>query len=448
MCVVRECSVAASSGCGLSVGLLLDCDVLKQVALRCFPLATEESYSEMSPEEMLVLLSPHLAGAGITRVANVTGLDHVGIPVVLVTRPNSRSLSVSQGKGVTLAAAKVSGVMESLEQHHAEHVDHPLHLASYRERANRTRTADVALLPRARPIFDESSRLLWVTARHHLSGEGVDVPYELVHLDLTEPLPEGSGWFALGSNGLASGRTFEDAVSHALLELIERDCLALFYLLTATEQAARRLRLDSVGDEVCRELLERFANAGIGVAVWSISSDLAVPAFLCSVAELDVDLQRPVGTARGYGCHPDAAIALCRALTEAAQSRLTRIAGSRDDIQPEDLRAIRSSESIVQQLAHVQHESAAPLRFSDIGSHSFEDASRCLSWTCGRLIEKGFSEILTVDLSRGDLPVAVARVIVPGLEGFPDSPTYVPGPRARSRGAPMGERRDAGPSVA
>ena len=36
---------------------------------------------------------------GITRVANVTGLDHIGIPVVMVTRPNSRSISVSQGKG-------------------------------------------------------------------------------------------------------------------------------------------------------------------------------------------------------------------------------------------------------------------------------------------------------------------------------------------------------------
>jgi len=51
---------------------------------------------------------------GITRVANVTGLDHVGIPVVMACRPNARGLAVSQGKGLTLDAAKASAVMESI----------------------------------------------------------------------------------------------------------------------------------------------------------------------------------------------------------------------------------------------------------------------------------------------------------------------------------------------
>ena len=52
---------------------------------------------------------------GITRIANVTGLDRTGIPVVMVVRPNARSVAVSQGKGLTLAAAKASGVMEAAE---------------------------------------------------------------------------------------------------------------------------------------------------------------------------------------------------------------------------------------------------------------------------------------------------------------------------------------------
>ena len=38
-------------------------------------------------------LVPHLARMGITRVANVTGLDRVGVPVVTVVRPNARSLA-------------------------------------------------------------------------------------------------------------------------------------------------------------------------------------------------------------------------------------------------------------------------------------------------------------------------------------------------------------------
>jgi YcaO-like protein with predicted kinase domain len=70
---------------------------------------------------------------GITRIANVTGLDSVGIPVVMVCRPNSRSLAVSQGKGLDLTAAKASGLMESIETYHAETITFPLRLCSHEE---------------------------------------------------------------------------------------------------------------------------------------------------------------------------------------------------------------------------------------------------------------------------------------------------------------------------
>lgn len=59
---------------------------------------------------------------GVTRIANVTGLDFVGVPVVMVVRPKSKSLSVSQGKGLSLDAAKASGLMESIELYHAENI--------------------------------------------------------------------------------------------------------------------------------------------------------------------------------------------------------------------------------------------------------------------------------------------------------------------------------------
>ena len=48
-----------------------------------------------------------------------------GVPVVTVVRPNARSLAVSQGKGLTLAAAKVSAIMEAAELYHAETVSGP-----------------------------------------------------------------------------------------------------------------------------------------------------------------------------------------------------------------------------------------------------------------------------------------------------------------------------------
>lgn len=85
----------------------------------------------ISPEETFYSFSRFMAAMGITRIANVTGLDSIGIPVVMVCRPNSRSLSVSQGKGLDLPLAKVSGLMETVEQYHAERIHLPLKFGSY-----------------------------------------------------------------------------------------------------------------------------------------------------------------------------------------------------------------------------------------------------------------------------------------------------------------------------
>jgi ribosomal protein S12 methylthiotransferase accessory factor len=73
------------------------------------------THRHVGPEQTLARVRPFLGRMGITRVANVTGLARIGIPVVQAVRPNSRSLSVSQGKGLTLAAAKASALMEAGE---------------------------------------------------------------------------------------------------------------------------------------------------------------------------------------------------------------------------------------------------------------------------------------------------------------------------------------------
>ena len=56
----------------------------------------------VDPAATLARVLPLAPRMGITRVAVLTGLDVLGIPVVAATRPNSRSIAVHQGKGVTL----------------------------------------------------------------------------------------------------------------------------------------------------------------------------------------------------------------------------------------------------------------------------------------------------------------------------------------------------------
>src|SRR3954471_5076631 len=109
---------------------------------------------------------------GISRVANVTGLDSLGIPVVMVCRPNSRSLAVSQGKGVDLLSARVSGLMESAELYHAETAVIPLRLAAYEELRYQFRTVDVDQLPRrSNSRFHRNLRLPWCEGHDLLTGQ-------------------------------------------------------------------------------------------------------------------------------------------------------------------------------------------------------------------------------------------------------------------------------------
>lgn len=383
-----------------------------------------------SSEQTLAAIWPLLGTFGITRVANVTGMDAVGIPTIMVTRPNSRSLSVSQGKGADLVSAKVSGIFESVEQWHAERIDLPLRLARADELP---RVADVHRLPGYVEEYDSSVRLLWIEGHELGSARDCFVPFEMVQLDFTLPLPAGSGCFMPGSNGLASGNSVVEAAVHGVCELIERDALTLFYGMSWDEQWQRRVDLDSIPDETNRELLRAFDAAEIDVAVWDIQSDVGVPAYLCSILERSRDPFRPVGLARGSGAHVDASTALTRALTEAAQSRLTRIVGTRDDIQSVDFERLRTQAKFEDGRRQLAAPGRPPCAFrgSTERRATFEED---LSWLRDRLAQVGMDELIVVDLSRTGLPIAVVRVLVPGLEALCEVPGYRAGERARAAG--------------
>ena len=391
------------------------------------------THRAVTPEETLERVRRLMPVLAITRIANVTGLDTIGIPVAMVFRPNARSLSVSQGKGLTLAAAKASGLMEALELAHAESVELPLRHATLNELRFSVPLVDVAALPRLSvSTFHGDMRTLWVAGQELLGGGPAWVPYEMVHMDYSLPLPQGSRSFLMSSNGLASGNHPLEAVSHAVCELVERDATTLFRLSSPAEQARARVDLSTVEDSACREVLEKYERAGVEVAAWEITSDVGIPAFSCTIVDREPDPSRPIGPMGGIGCHPSRAIALLRALTEAAQSRLTVISGARDDVthSPEgpegDLAAAR------RRLAALAAEQ--PTRsFHQAPDHDAESFDEDVAWELERLRAAGFKQVVAVDLTRPVFGVPVVRVIIPGLEPLNDIPGYVPGERARRR---------------
>ncbi|MEI9936870.1 MAG: YcaO-like family protein [Pseudomonadota bacterium] len=386
-----------------------------------------------SPSVTLDRVSAIARSFGITRVANITGLDVIGIPVVSVVRPNSRSLAVAQGKGVDLIAAKVSGLMESIENYHAENIRKPLRLESERQiRAQGGRVIDVDGLPRvAGGIYDSDARFLWVEGHEILGRERAWLPFEVVHADYVVPLASNSGAFLLSDSGVASGNHVLEATSHAICELVERDANTLWHYRTSAEKASSRIDLDGVDDAACRWALTRFAAAGVAVGVWEVTSDVGIPSFLCLIADHSPDLFRPLGAMFGSGCHPCREVALFRALSEAAQSRLTVISGSRDDLGLAVYRRGLDLDEVAKALATTTTSGARP--FSSVPTFDGDSIEEDVAWELEQLKSAGIAEVVAVDLTLKEFGIPVVRVVIPGLESMCDAPGFVPGRRLRTR---------------
>ena len=119
----------------------------------------------------------------------------------------------------------------------------------------------------------------------------------------------------------------------------------------------------------------------------------------------------------GMGCHPDRNIALCRALTEAAQSRLTMIIGSRDDA-GRTLYA-RAAESDRAARERQRFERAVPGRSMDeVPTWSSDDLAEDGRWVLSRVRDGGFDQVLAVDLTMPELGIPVVSVIIPAADSM------------------------------
>jgi ribosomal protein S12 methylthiotransferase accessory factor len=151
--------------------------------------------------------------------------------------------------------------------------------------------------------------------------------------------------------------------------------------------------------------LDLFADAGISVQMWDMTSDVGVPVYYCSIKEAN-----PFGaiqTFGGSGCHLSKEIALSRALTEAAQSRLTFIAGSRDDLFPDVYEPAPNTPSVAATSPTLDFRT----RKSPCLGATFEED---LATTLDLLSAAGFPHVIAVDHTKPEFGIPVVAIVVPG----------------------------------
>ncbi len=377
----------------------------------------------VSPEATLERVQGLFGHVGLTRLADVTGLDAVGIPVVLSVRPQSGYLSVDGGKGFTLAAARASAAMECFERHAGEQTPLERFTATWSELPAGARIAAEDLPLSRNSLFSPRLPESWVWAEP-LAGSGrVAVPSVMVALERHRHRRSSVLPFHFSSNGLNSGNTKSEAVVGALYEVIERDATTCTKSSWTIPGRMRRVDLATAASEDVAELVRRVHAAGLEVVVVDCTVDTDVPTFCAYLC----DLGNPaMGVYHGYGTHLDPEVAVIRAICEAAQGRLVFIAGSRDDSFRHHRRLHRTYAEAHRLLLGLP--AVVDLRdYPDDSGPTFEADGRTL---LARLEAIGARQVLAVDLTHPDVGVDVFRVIVPGLEGYMLE-DYAPGRRSR-----------------
>lgn len=381
-----------------------------------------------APQETLADYGRFMPRMGITRLANVTGLDRIGLPVCVAVRPNSRALSTSQGKGETLEAAKVSALMEAIESWHGERIDQPVRVASYRELSQQALVAHPAELPlRADAPWADERPIEWIAGEDLFTHQPCWLPLDTVCTSFVEGVGR-RPLFVKSTNGLASGNHPLEAVVHALFEVIERDALTLWSL---QPEAARRegwVDPSTVDDAPLQAVFATLQDKGIRMLLEDVTSDLGVPVFSCTLVDDPASAHwRAIPKIVGHGCHFDPVVALSRAVHEAIQSRVTVIAGSRDDLFPRDYLNAAGREDHARLVEDARQARRPFRRADDAPQPAFEhDLQRLLDL----LQARGIRQVVAVNLQRADIGIPVAKVVVPGLEPV-RTPWWQPGARAR-----------------
>ena len=266
---------------------------------------------------------------GITRIANVTGLDRIGIPVVMVVRPNARSVAVSQGKGLTLAAAKASGRdgggrALARGAHHEAAEARELRRDASRAPGRRPGPASARARRRLRP---EPAAALDRGARPHGRRAGLGA----VRAGQRELHAAASAGQRLLPGQHQRSRLRQPSARGDLPRPVRGGRARRLHTVAALGRRAR----PPCGRPVVRRPIPTAGGCSTGsprptsrCASGTRPATSASPSFCCLVAEASGEFADPE---YGNGCHPAREVALLRALTEAAQARLTYIAGARDD---------------------------------------------------------------------------------------------------------------------
>lgn len=385
---------------------------------------------------------------GITRIADITDMDRLRIPNYSAVLPGTEDyIWVYSGKGPTKNHAKASVIMESIERFSSLPSNYQKKIITgvKKELIKNYNILDYDNV--IEPLsFNVNPNMImdYCFGYDLLNQKEILVPAPLAIFRYTPKSPSVNPYAFSHTNGLASGNVLEEAICHALCEVIERDAISIcefissafqFHILKNIESYLYKNKKiltniidskkfiddntifsdidpDKIDFEPAKKIIDRFKKCKITLRIKDITSDIGIPTFIASSTEW---INHEYGyLVEGHGTHPDSRIALLRAITEVSQSRAANIQGSRDDLRKMKYNPVDSDETRSWQFM----ESQSTKQFSEIQSFYNEDIMDDINLILSRLKYKGINKVIIVNLTNPKLNVPVVRAIIPGLETF------------------------------
>lgn len=348
----------------------------------------------------------------------------------LLLRKNLRSSSC--GKGVSDTQAQVSAIGEAIERYSGVfRGDEPRKRASFRE------LGDAGLDPRDCMLFSEEQ----YRRRYELNAHGsffntIPLPLdEDAQLDWTPlwsltrqefrylptsycyysyPMPENQFFVLPDSNGNAAGNTAEEAILQGLLELVERDGVALWWYNRIRRRA---LDLESFDEPYVQHLRDYHRSRHRDLWVLDLTTDFEIPVFIALSRRTD---RQPEDIVFAPAAHLDPRIALLRALTELNQM----MPAMDDQLEPgnylyddQDAVAWWRTATLENQPYLVPSGELHARRGSEFPNVCTDDLREDILY-CKALLESKGHELLVLDQTRPDIELRVLKVVSPGLRHF------------------------------
>ena len=295
-------------------------------------------------------------------------------------------------------------------------------------------------LPAGSPWTPEAT-LDWLPTQRLRDDAPVWVPVDLLASRPVD-LPPGPRLTTVITNGLGAGLDLDRALSHALLELLQRDGNGLVF--RALDRGVV-VDLEGLTDEAALQALGRLYAAGVEPLVKLASTEFGLTNVYAVGADRASEGEPISVTACGEASHPDREVAVRKALLELCSSRARKafahgsldrvreVAGADyldtylaalppDAVEREEPRALSamrdwlalSAAGLNAQLADSALSERSTVRLAGLPTTRGLDTTTALREdVVGRLHDAGL-DVLVLDLS-GD-GVHVAKAVVPGLE--------------------------------